>query len=407
VKFEANSNHRPEHTMRRLIPALVTSVVLLGCDLGFTGPVKISSVTIEPAEIIVAENQTVAVQVIVRDAVGQVTREEPTWTSQDWYIATPSAANTIYAVSPGTTIIEATVRGVSGKARVTVTPAKVARISVSPQKMAMVTGQKAMLVVDLFDADGRFLKTRLGNFTASNASVSVTPQGLVTALAIGTASITVTVDDVSATVPVKVVSNTAAFDFYKRGGLSTPGVATLTYAAGDIFRGTLAIDGKSLPVQVYGDYDGVICMTSVFATSPAPDLLVACGSNASPRTIRLCTSPNGASQPQQLQYILMPAGDPERVPANASSLLAAVQTNTAMDGISVYPNCVNGPGLSRLVRNAPATDYLFWPNPSVYSATAVTGMLDGAVIFSAPNAGNDFRKYLAIRITPIVFEVWH
>jgi hypothetical protein len=34
-------------------------------------------------------------------------------------------------------------------------------------------------------------------------------------------------------------------------------------------------------------------------------------------------------------------------------------------------------------------------------------MLDGAVIFSALNAGNDFRKYVALRISPTTFEVWH
>ena len=261
--------------------------------------------------------------------------------------------------------------------------------------------------MNLFDAEGRYIRTRPANFTASNAAVSVTPQGLVTALATGTSSITVTVDDVSATVPVKVVSNTATFDFYKRAGSTTPGAATLTYASGDILRGTLAIDGKSFPVQVYGDYDGVICMTSIFGAPATSESVVACGSNSSPRTIRLCTAANGTTQPPQLQYVLMPAGDSDRVSASASSLLAAVQTNTMMDGISVYSDCINGPGLSRLVRNAPGTDYRFWPSPAVYSAASVVSMLDGAVIFSALNAGNDFRKYVALRISPTTFEVWH
>ncbi|MEX2584647.1 MAG: hypothetical protein WD766_15365 [Gemmatimonadota bacterium] len=49
-----------------------------------------------------------------------------------------------------------------------------------------------------------------------------------------------------------------------------------------------------------------------------------------------------------------------------------------------------------------------WPDVvTTYSPAHASGLLDGAAIFSTPNAGTDYSQYVAVRNSEGVFEVWH
>lgn len=387
--------------MRRLLSLFVTPLILAGCDFSFVGPLKISSITIEPGNITVAENQSVVVTAVVRDAMGNVVEEQPDWRSQDDYIASVMfEPGRIMAYAAGTTIIEARLRGQVGKATVTVVPGAVDRIVAFPERQAIASGQRFLIDVSTLDANGGYLRSRPATLTTSDPAVATTSGSQVIGVAPGTASIIVTVDGKSDTVFVKVVPNTVTYTFYKRGSTSA-GTATVTYS-NNLYQATLAIDGRVIPVQMYADFDtGLLCLTSPYPVNQATDGITACAFNPSPLVMRLCTG-----QVQQLQYVLMPAADTGRVTSTATALLAAVPTSPVQTGIGVYNNCVPGAPSTRWLRNAAATDYTLWPNPSIYSAAAMTTMLDGAAIFSArtPNASN---MYAAVRMTATVFEVWH
>src|SRR5690348_1673420 len=100
--------------MRRLISLLLAPAVLLGCDYSLPGPLQISSITIEPAEITVAQNQMLTITAIVRDALGNVVNEQPEWYVQDYFVAMPMSPmepGKFRGSEIGTTFIEARLRG--------------------------------------------------------------------------------------------------------------------------------------------------------------------------------------------------------------------------------------------------------------------------------------------------------
>jgi hypothetical protein len=389
--------------MRRLVPILLAPCILNGCDLSFVGPVKISSITVEPAEVTVAENQSVALTAVVRDALGNIVDEQPEWRSDNYYVVSPMEAGRFVGNALGTTYVSAALRGKVGRAKVTVVPGVVGRITAYPDRTAIATGQKFLINVEAFDETGGYLPGRPATYTSTDPSIITVAAGQVTGVTPGIASIIVAVEGKLDTVFVKVVASTATFNFYKRGGSITPGVATLTYSS-SLYQGTLAIDGRLIPVQVYGDYyTDQTCMTSPYPANQSPDAISACAYNVEPLTMRLCTGPA-----QQLQYVLMPAVDSGRVVATAEALLSAIPTSTAPPiGIGVYNSCTIGSPPSRWIRSTATGDYNLWPSPTTYSAAAMTSMLDSAALFSRPAPGNLSSLYVAIRVAPTVFELWH
>ena len=402
--------------MRHLNLFLVPSAALLaGCD-GFLGePARVASVTIEPNPITLVENEWIPLKAVVRDGNGvEMPDQSVWWSSMNYNVAMPGAQMVpgVSGMGEGTTTIEAYVEDKVATATVTVTRGVVKSVVVNPNKFTLVPGQQAMLFPLAQDAKALPLRNRQATFSTSDPSITVNPQGVVRAVSPGLAKVTVTVDGVSAEVQLKVSQPAVSFDYYKRGGSTTPGTATLSFAPADINRGTLAIDGRSIPVFVSTSYDlGVTCLSSQPTASTPPDAITRCTFDSAPMTIRLCTPLNGISDPGQLQYVLMPQNDPGRVASTAAALLSAVQSNTTLLGINVYSSCApNGgfPTPQRWVRNAPGTDFLLYPNTAtVHPAASVAALLDGAAIFSAPGAGNDFKRYVAIRVSSTLFEVWH
>jgi len=405
--------------MRLLTTLLLTSATLLaGCNAFLGEPAKITSITIEPGDITVAENGMVPLKAIVRDSRGtEMPDVEVYWISQDYSVANvgPMPTTAVYGAGPGTTAIEAHAADKVATATVTVTRGVVKSVSVSPNRFVVVPGQPTQLYVQANDEQGHMLRYRPATFSSANNIATVTPQGSVTGIVPGLATIVVTVDGVSTNVPLRVSPTTVSFEYYKRGGTTTPGTATLTFDPFNINSGTLAIDGKSLKMYTSVTYDlGVTCLYSPLVGSPSPDAIGRCMFDPSPRTIRLCTPVNGILDPGQLQYVLLPANDSSRVPATASAVVSAVLNNTAFQGINVHTSCTSAaapPGSTmpqRWVRNAPGTELFLWPDLiTMYSGTSVAALLDGAVIYSAPGAGLDFTKYVAIRVSATVFEVWH
>jgi hypothetical protein len=403
--------------MRRFVAFLLSSA-LVGCDYFIGQPAQVASITIEPDTVItVPENDIRGISAVARDGNGNVMPDvQIEWSTRDYMVAgVDPFQGILYAAGPGTTIIEARAGKVVATATVTVTRGVIKTISVNPNRFVIVPGQTMQLFATPQDSQGRTLKGRAVTYTATSALASVSPFGLVTGNSPGLATITVASEGVSFDLRLRVSPTSVAFDYFKRGGTTTPGTATLTFAPQNMNRATLAIDGRIIPVFTTVNYDlGVTCLISEIPS--APEALTKCTFDSLPLAIRLCTSNvNDFSDPGRLMYVLLPANDTGRVPSTAAALLAAVQSSTIMQGIRVHTGCnpsfvipSTGTVVPQWVRNAPDTNFYLWPNSTtVHTAASVAALLDGAAIYSAPGAGSIYTRYLAIRLSPTLFELWH
>ena len=168
--------------------------------------VPVASVAVSPnnATLLVGENKTLTA--VVRDAGGAVLTNRPvTWTSSSPAVATVTASGGVVAVAAGSTIISAESEGRSGLAAVNVSAVPVASIRISPATTTLMTGQTAQLQGDALDNAGNVLPGRQVLWFTSNATIAtVSPNGTVTAVAAGSATITATSEGKTGTASVAV-----------------------------------------------------------------------------------------------------------------------------------------------------------------------------------------------------------
>jgi hypothetical protein len=125
-----------------------------------------------------------------------------------------TAAGLVTAVAVGAATVTAVVEGVSGTSSITVSAAPVApvaSVTVTPASSQIVVGQTVQLSATLKDANGNVLTNRvIGWSSANTAAATVSNTGLVTAAAVGSATITATSEGKSgtATVTVNAASST-------------------------------------------------------------------------------------------------------------------------------------------------------------------------------------------------------
>jgi uncharacterized protein YjdB len=109
-------------------------------------------------------------------------------------------------VLPGTVTITATSEGKSGTSSVTVTPAPVATVTLAPNAASVQLGQTTTLTATLKDAAGTVLTGRLITWGSSDNTVAtVSSAGVVTAVKLGTATITATSEGQFATAAITVI----------------------------------------------------------------------------------------------------------------------------------------------------------------------------------------------------------
>lgn len=212
----------------------------------------------------------------------------------------------------------------------------------------------------------------------------------------------VTSSGTSAAVSLVGLSDTAfsltpSYIYYKRYGGTTPQPATIS-------NGVLTIDGKSISgVYLVTSEGGAVC-----TAGGTGNIITACASPASdPHIMLLCGPDPVTGNANTLLYVLFDSPDANRVKSTSSALLNALQSERNYLGIGVYTGCSGAFGTS-WIRNYPLTNYYLWPDVfTTYSASHVSELLNGTVIFSTPTAGNDYTQYTVVRSTASVFEVWH
>ena len=191
---------------------LVALVIgLAACGGGGGEPTQntptVASVTVSPTGQTLAPTETVQLTAAVKDGSGNpMTGRTVTWTTSANDKASVSAAGLVTAVAPGSATITATADGKSGSAQITVT-APVASVAVSASSTTLVPQQTLQLSVVLKDQAGTTLSGRTVTWASSSpTSATVSNAGLVTALALGTTTITATSEGKSGTLALTVAT---------------------------------------------------------------------------------------------------------------------------------------------------------------------------------------------------------
>jgi uncharacterized protein YjdB len=170
-------------------------------------PVPIATVSVTPDTATLVVGATRQLAAVGRDASGGVlTGRLVAWASADSMIARVSVTGVVTARAAGSVVITATSEGKSGTATITVAPAPIATVSVSPDTATLVVGATRQLAAVARDASGAPLTGRPVSWASAEPAVaSVSPTGLVTAHARGTAVITATSEGKSGTAAMTIV----------------------------------------------------------------------------------------------------------------------------------------------------------------------------------------------------------
>ncbi|MEO8620178.1 MAG: Ig-like domain-containing protein [bacterium] len=131
----------------------------------------------------------------------------PAWSSSSPNIATIDAGGVVSAVAPGRTVITASVVGAQAERVVTIVLAPIARLAIAPQIARVAMGNTLQLSATPLDYIGHALADRKIDWKTSDATkATVTSAGLVTPLSLGDATIIVTSEGVSASIPLTVTA---------------------------------------------------------------------------------------------------------------------------------------------------------------------------------------------------------
>lgn len=167
----------------------------------------VASVAVIPAmgEVIMAAS--IDLQAVTYDVSGGVLSGRPVaWATSNSNVATVNGSGRVSGVNVGSAIITATSEGRTGSATITVRPVPVATVTVSPSSPTVIVTRTVQLTATLRNASGGILTGRAVVWSSSNTSIAtVTPAGLVTGRAVGTATITATSEGKSGSSQVRVV----------------------------------------------------------------------------------------------------------------------------------------------------------------------------------------------------------
>jgi uncharacterized protein YjdB len=166
----------------------------------------VATVDLAPTTATITIGGTSQLTATLKDAAGTVLTDRTiTWTSDNDLIASVSSTGLVTSKSVGSATITATVEGKSATAKVDVVPVPVSTVSVTPPSASLVVGGTVQLNATAKDAGGNALTGRTIAWSTSDAAVAtVSTSGLVTAQAVGTATITATSEGKTATVPITV-----------------------------------------------------------------------------------------------------------------------------------------------------------------------------------------------------------
>lgn len=175
---------------------------------GSTSPARI---LLSDSAVSVRVGDDAAVSARARDASGQdLVGRQIFWSSRDTLIATVTQAGVIHGIAAGTTQISASAQGQSAVAAVSVVARPIASLTADPATVQLVVGGTQRLTARAANDLGAPVEATITWTSLDPGVVSVTSDGLVTALAPGVGSVRATADNVTAEAAVVVARVPAA-----------------------------------------------------------------------------------------------------------------------------------------------------------------------------------------------------
>jgi uncharacterized protein YjdB len=213
--------------------------------------VAVGSVTVQPQGPSIVQGANVQLSATVRDVNGNVVTDRlVTWSSSSPQ-AVVSSTGIVTGVAPGTAVITATSEGKSGTTTVTVIQVPVASVTLSPASVSVRTSKTATLTATVKDSLGNVVTNRPITWSSSNNAIATVNAGLVTGVAIGTATITATAEGKSGTATISVTAIPVASVVVSpatKAMLSTqtfPLTTTVTDSAGNVVTDRVVTWGSS------------------------------------------------------------------------------------------------------------------------------------------------------------------
>jgi hypothetical protein len=184
--------------LRVLLAALTAGLACAGGEdnTGVGGVLIVSQVEVDGGNRLVLIGGTLQLQATPRTSTGiPVPGKTVAWSSSNNGIAPISDTGLLTGVAPGTVTVTARVDGVSGSVNVEVRPVPVAAVEVTTGAATIEAGQTTTAQAVARDSVGGLLTGRPVSWSSSNPSVAtVSPAGVVTGMAAGSASIIATIE---------------------------------------------------------------------------------------------------------------------------------------------------------------------------------------------------------------------
>ena len=191
------------------IVSATIDAVSASTDLTVTAPTPpLASVTVEPAELMVAPGRSGRLVATLRDFSGNpITGPTVSWISDAPAVASVDAGGVVTGHGQGTATVTATVQGLSSSATATINPLfAIVSLEVTPLSSSVTVGDTVTLDVIARDALGDALPGRLVEWsTLSPQIASVSGSGVVTGVASGEAIIRAAADGLVAEATVRVL----------------------------------------------------------------------------------------------------------------------------------------------------------------------------------------------------------
>ena len=160
----------------------------------------VSLVRITPGSATISVGSSIPLQAEALDASGAEVLGRPvTWSSSNETIAVVSTSGIVAGLSAGSVTITATIDGRAGTAAISVAPQPVASVTITPVIDSAFIGERVTFRATALDAQSRALPDRFVLWSSNNPAVAtVSSDGEVIALALGSARIRATVEGISA-----------------------------------------------------------------------------------------------------------------------------------------------------------------------------------------------------------------
>ena len=208
--------------------------------------VTVASVTVSPPSLRLTVRQSSTLSAEARDASGAVLAGQTvSWASADEAIASVGASGVVTGIAAGTTTVTATAGGRLGAASITVVPISVSLVSLDVATVSLQVGQVQQLAATPKDSAGNALVGRTIAWSSANTDVAtVSASGVVSAIAVGTTTVSATSEGVKGTAAVSVVpiGRSITLDF-SRELLGTPATLSAGVQAIDVSTKTVVVNG--------------------------------------------------------------------------------------------------------------------------------------------------------------------